>query len=66
MARIKYEVKLNHSGAVYTFYRWASREVIAFNLAIHALEKQLNLNRGALRNYFQGDRNNFEIKEVKG
>lgn len=58
-----YKITLNYSGEVYTFYRWASREIIAFNLAIHALEKKLNLVRGALRNVFQGDKNNFEIKE---
>lgn len=61
----KYEIKLNYSGEVYCYYRFAYSEDGALNAGIRALEKELNLRPGALTCNFKSGRPNYEVREVQ-
>lgn len=61
---IRYKIVLNYGGEIKTYYVHAYSEVQALLLAIRKLETELNLERGALRNYFFNHKLNKDAYKV--
>jgi hypothetical protein len=59
------KIILNHNNEVSTFYRVASSDEQALMFAIWALEEELGLIKGSLKNYFAGKKNSWEVSDVK-
>ena len=53
----------NWSGEVFTIYKRAHNESTAFQLMAFELAKRKGLTAWAIRQYFNGEKDNFEIKE---
>uniref|UniRef100_A0A6M3JD15 Uncharacterized protein n=1 Tax=viral metagenome TaxID=1070528 RepID=A0A6M3JD15_9ZZZZ len=56
----------NYAGEVITVYKRAHTENTAFQLMVLELAKYKGLSAWAIRQYFNGEKPNYEIKEDKG
>ncbi len=59
------KIVLNYNNEVSTFYRAASSDEQALMFAIWALEEELGLIKGSLKNYFASKPNSWEVSDVK-
>ncbi len=57
--------KLNWQGEIHTLFRFAHSIDQAKKLMIKSLAKTLDLNWRPLSFYFNGDKDNFKIEEIK-
>lgn len=64
MPIIKRQVWLNYNGENHIYYTYASSDARALKNARCKLEDELGKMRGALKNYFNGDKPNFEVKII--
>lgn len=58
-----YKVTLNHSGEIHIFYTKSKSEAFALNNAVHQLCKKLKINYSFYRPSFNGQKDNFKVKE---
>ena len=61
----KYCIKLNKSGQVLTYYRYAISPEQALWFGVLALEQEMGLNKGALKKEFSSKKNNREVEKCQ-
>jgi hypothetical protein len=60
-----FEVNLNWYGETHRFYRHAFLPEGGLNYACQAVAEKLGVSRQRVSSYFDGSRDNYEVKEVK-
>lgn len=62
--KTKFHGKFNWHGEVHELWRYATKSS-AYSVLTRALGKEIGIIPWAIRGYFNGSKDNFEIKEVK-